>query len=314
MDRIYFDMDGVVADFDRGVLELCHMQPLDQETSTEEDNRLLYAKMCEVSHFYDNLKAIPAGVILLWEMYRRYGTKVGILSGIPKPNRGIDDAKDDKISWCGRYLPKDIELVICYRAEKVERAENKDCYLVDDYSKNIREWEAAGGSGVYCKYVADAVKALKEYGLIDKNEPLITGDENIVEEAARLATLAHEGQKDKAGKPYINHPTAVAAGVETPVEKAVAYMHDVLEDTTVSEADLRALFGDEITDALCLLNHKKSVDYFDYVRNLKSNPVSRAVKLSDLRHNMQIDRIPNPTEKDFVRIKKYEKAVQILTS
>ena len=59
--KIYFDMDGVVADFDRGVLELCHMFPLEQEISTPEENDRLYEKMREVDHFYGNLKLCFSG-------------------------------------------------------------------------------------------------------------------------------------------------------------------------------------------------------------------------------------------------------------
>ena len=52
----------------------------------------------------------------------------------------------------------------------------------------------------------------------------------------------------------------------------------------------------------------------EYVKRLASNPLARAVKMSDLRHNMQMDRIPNPTEKDFKRLEKYKKAYAYLES
>ena len=312
--KIYFDMDGVVADFDRGVLELCHMFPLEQELSTPEENDRLYEKMREVDHFYGNLKALPTGVVLFWELYRRYGKKVGILSGIPKPKRGITDAKDDKIEWCGTFLPDNIEINIVYREEKPDFCKGPDDYLVDDFSRNIEEWENSGGTGIYCMDVYDAIKQLRELGLIEKKRPVITGEDNIIEQAERLANLAHEGQKDKSGTPYIFHPVVVASFMDTAVEKAVAYMHDVLEDTFVDENEIRELFGDEITDILILLRHEKSVPYLDYIRNLKRNPIARKVKLADLYHNMQIDRIPEPTVKDFERLEKYQQAVEILNS
>ena len=57
---------------------------------------------------------------------------------------------------------------------------------------------------------------------------------------------------------------------------------------------------------------KFGVPYLDYVKNLKSNPIARKVKLADLRHNSDMSRLPNPTEKDWKRKEKYEKAIQIL--
>ena len=50
----------------------------------------------------------------------------------------------------------------------------------------------------------------------------------------------------------------------------------------------------------------------EYVKRLKANPIARAVKLADLADNMDMSRIPNPTEKDFARLEKYKKAKSIL--
>lgn len=54
----------------------------------------------------------------------------------------------------------------------------------------------------------------------------------------RVATKAHQGQVDKAGKPYIDHPKMVASLVESDKEKAVAYLHDVVEDISLTLQDL----------------------------------------------------------------------------
>ena len=127
-----------------------------------------------------------------------------------------------------------------------------------------------------------------------------------------IARLAHKGQTDHAGAPYINHPESVAALVKTEEEKTVAYLHDVLEDTDVTEEELREVFGDEITEKVLLLTHDPEVPYLDYVRNLKSDPTARAVKLADLTHNSMISRIPNPTERDYKRLEKYAAARKVL--
>ena len=50
----------------------------------------------------------------------------------------------------------------------------------------------------------------------------------------------------------------------------------------------------------------------DYIQRLKHNPTAKAVKLADLKDNMDMSRIKNPTEMDFKRLEKYKKAKAIL--
>ena len=127
-----------------------------------------------------------------------------------------------------------------------------------------------------------------------------------------VAECAHKGQKDKAGVDYINHPLTVASFVESEDEKIVALLHDVLEDTEFPEIALRILFGDKIVDSLLLLMHEKGVNYFDYVAKIKNDPLAKAVKLADLKHNSDLSRLPEITGKDLKRAEKYKKAMEIL--
>lgn len=77
--------------------------------------------------------------------------------------------------------------------------------------------------------------------------------------AQSIAVAAHEGQVDKAGKPYIEHPAHVAAGVQGDAAKAVAWLHDVVEDTPLTFADLRERgVAPEVIEALKLLTHDES--------------------------------------------------------
>lgn len=133
-----------------------------------------------------------------------------------------------------------------------------------------------------------------------------------IEDALALATKAHEGQTDRAGNAYIQHPITVASFVETEKEKILALLHDTVEDTDVTNEQVREQFGDEIADALALLTHDKSEPYMDYIEKLSKNPLATAVKLADLKHNMDMSRLPEVTEKDIERQKKYEKAKQLL--
>ena len=131
--------------------------------------------------------------------------------------------------------------------------------------------------------------------------------------AQSIAAAAHKGQVDKAGKPYIEHPAHVAASVQGDAAKAVAWLHDVVEDTPLTFADLREKgVAPEVIEALKLLTHDESVPYLEYVRSLKQNPLARAVKLADLCHNSDLSRLPRITEKDQRRAEKYAKAIAVL--
>ena len=127
-----------------------------------------------------------------------------------------------------------------------------------------------------------------------------------------IAYNAHMGQFDKAGVPYIFHPIHLAEQMDTEEECIVALLHDVVEDTEVTFEDLEKEFSKTIIDAIRLLTHDKSVDYMEYVKNLKNNPIAKKVKLADLRHNSDTTRLLKITEKDIKRVEKYKKAIQLL--
>ena len=131
--------------------------------------------------------------------------------------------------------------------------------------------------------------------------------------AAKLMCAAHGGQLDRTGLPYIFHPWHVAEQMIDEVSCAAALLHDVLEDTDTTADDMfKAGISAEVIEAVKLLTHDPEMDYFDYVRRLKSNPVARAVKLADLAHNSDLTRMPQVSERDLERNKKYAKALAIL--
>lgn len=134
----------------------------------------------------------------------------------------------------------------------------------------------------------------------------------MVWQAEAFAKEKHFGQFDRAGIPYIEHPRAVAAQMETDVEKVVAFLHDTVEDTNTTLDEIRNKFGTEIADAVECLTHRKGVPYMDYVVGIKGNDLARKVKLADLSHNMDLSRLPNVTDKDRERVEKYRAAYDFL--
>lgn len=135
------------------------------------------------------------------------------------------------------------------------------------------------------------------------------------EKAYEIAKRAHLGQIDKAGEDYIKHPEKVASFVNSDEEKAVAYLHDVIEDTELTLEDLREYgFSEEVLKAVDVITKKKGQDYQTYLNSVKENKLARVVKLADLRHNSDLTRLINITEKDIERKEKYQKAIDFLNS
>ncbi|HHY67315.1 MAG TPA: HD domain-containing protein [Alicyclobacillus sp.] len=131
--------------------------------------------------------------------------------------------------------------------------------------------------------------------------------------AFRIAEQAHAGQTDKGGRPYIEHPLAVADMVDGCKEKIVALLHDVCEDSGITPEDLRdAGFDDDVIAAVRAITKMKGERYNTYLARVAANPIARAVKIADLRHNCDLSRIPNPGPKDFARVKRYEAAIRTL--
>ena len=106
-----------------------------------------------------------------------------------------------------------------------------------------------------------------------------------------LAYNAHHGQFDKGGVPYIFHPIHLAEGMDDEISTCVALLHDTVEDTDVTLEDLVRDFPAEVVNAVRLLTHGDDVEYFDYVRAIKADPIATKVKLADLAHNSDPTRI-----------------------
>ncbi len=136
-----------------------------------------------------------------------------------------------------------------------------------------------------------------------------------LEDAIEIALKAHWGQRDLAGKAYILHPLRVMHAVQSEIEKIVAVLHDVVEDTNVTFSDLERLgFSPEVIEALRLLTHEKNDFYEEYIRKIgrSGNLTALRVKLADISDNMDLSRLADPSFKDQMRRKKYINALFVL--
>jgi len=137
--------------------------------------------------------------------------------------------------------------------------------------------------------------------------------ESLLQRAIAIAAKAHEGQVDKAGNPYIEHPLFVMENVNSLDEKIVAVLHDAVEDSELTFEQLRSEgFSEVIVSAIAAITKIEGEAYTAYLERVMANPIALRVKIADVNHNLDIRRIANPTEADFQRITKYKKVLSQL--
>ena len=134
-----------------------------------------------------------------------------------------------------------------------------------------------------------------------------------LERAISIAVEAHRGQEDKAGQPYILHPLRVMLNCATELERIVAVLHDVIEDTPVSLDDLRREgFSEQVLDGVAAVTKAEHEEYLAFVRRASANPLGRAVKRADLEDNLDVSRLPSLTPQDHERLDRYRRALEVI--
>ena len=137
-----------------------------------------------------------------------------------------------------------------------------------------------------------------------------------LEQALELAELHHSGQVDKAGQPYIGHIRRVVSAVDTPEERLAAALHDLLEDTPVTAADLLTKgCPPEIVRVVEALTRGEDESYEDFVRRAAQDPIARAVKRADVADNADEARLALLPTGQAARLRpKYARAAKFLNS
>lgn len=162
----------------------------------------------------------------------------------------------------------------------------------------------------------------------------------LIEIAEDIALRAHIGQVDKAGEPYITHPARVVHFVNKVIDDsrdvlvrlygedvldddnfraelyAIAWLHDVIEDSDWKADDLRIrTVPENVIDAVEKLSKVPNEPNIDYYERLKGNDQARIVKLADLSDNSDPNRIALIEDRETrERLQeKYKKAFDVLS-
>ena len=133
-----------------------------------------------------------------------------------------------------------------------------------------------------------------------------------IQRAMAFASDAHKNQTRKySGRPYIEHPLAVARMVSRFEHDEnmiiAALLHDTVEDTSIAIKDVRLAFGTDVatlvgdlTDVSCLTDGNRKVrKHKDLCHTAAAQPRAKTVKLMDLVHN-SVSIIRH--DKDFARV------------
>lgn len=160
---------------------------------------------------------------------------------------------------------------------------------------------------------------LKDYFEVSKYDELKESND-LIYKALEISSELFKHDTDKGGLPYILHLLYVYRHVYTKEEKVIALLHDVIEDKDISKYDLLEIgFPSKIVDDIDMLTRKKNTDYISYIDKIVKEASKEAleVKLADLKNNIDLTRILNPTIKDYERVEKrympsYEKILNRL--
>lgn len=123
-------------------------------------------------------------------------------------------------------------------------------------------------------------------------------------EVDQLVIQAYANKKRSGSEPYSKEP-----GDEMDCLRAIAYLHDIIEDTPMTFDELKAAgICERVAEAVLYITKTDGESYKDYIAGVKSNELARKVKLCDTSANL----MNSIKEGNTKRINKYSKQIQLL--
>lgn len=148
--KLYLDMDGVLADFDRAYLEKFGV------AASKEANNVDWALVKDAKNFYAGIPPM-ADLAELWEYAKAFNPTV--LTGIPRPE-SVPEAADNKRAWVAKHLGPDVPVIATRSSAKATFAKPGDV-LVDDWTKYRKKWIRAGGIWITHTSAAETITELR---------------------------------------------------------------------------------------------------------------------------------------------------------
>jgi hypothetical protein len=158
---IYVDLDGVLVNFEPEVKKLTHGIGLDDFIKTEGRPKLWELINFKGSEWWANLPWTPDGS-LLWNAIKFKNPTI-LTSGSVRNCGAL--AANGKRKWVYKHLGG-INTIIADSSSHKKKHAGRGNVLIDDYSKNIEEWNSKGGIGIQHKNAADTLEQLKTLNII----------------------------------------------------------------------------------------------------------------------------------------------------
>lgn len=152
--HLYFDSDGVFADFDTNFFNRFGLWPREVK-----DDAKLWVMINQTGEAFWREMPLMQGALELWERFKHHSPTV--LTGCPKSNYEMA-AQLKGVWWLEKFTHE--KIITCLSRDKALHMANKGDVLVDDMSKNIKRWEAAGGVGVLHRDNATTIAKLEAMG------------------------------------------------------------------------------------------------------------------------------------------------------
>ena len=133
-----------------------------------------------------------------------------------------------------------------------------------------------------------------------------------LEDTIAFVVESHRGQVDKAGIPYVIHLFRVMLRAETEEEMIIALLHDIVEDTDVTEEELLSRgYPRHVVTAVIDLTRRDCENYSEYILRAGRNPLARRIKKYDLDDHLDYFYTKKMSAEHAIR---YRKAYDVLTN
>ena len=158
--KIFVDLDGVLADFDKGIEKLTGSGP--DKDNLKRDDKAMWKAVDAAGTFYRDLEPM-ADADELWAFLAPL--KPTILTGIPK----TAGAAEQKREWCAGFVGNHVPVITCPSRNKINEAqrvtpEGVIPLLIDDWTKDMDVWKQGGGVFVLHTSAADTIAQLETMG------------------------------------------------------------------------------------------------------------------------------------------------------
>lgn len=162
--KIFVDMDGVLADFDKGVKKILD-EPLDSHKYDTDPN--YRTRMWKAVEKYSQQGGrlwyelpLMSDALTLWKHVKKYNPTILTAAGNP-----MYGAAEQKRQWIKERINRNVQVLTTKKSREKAQYAAPNHILIDDRKKSIDPWVAAGGIGILHTSAADTIKQLKELGL-----------------------------------------------------------------------------------------------------------------------------------------------------